>query len=297
MRVSVTELASWRRCRRMWNYASFNRMSLEPIVPQRALQFGTLWHKALEQWSLNDSLTLAEHFLLISDEHLTKLREDYKAQIGCYPSPGELEDTYINIELGQAMARNYQKRYHTPLPDGFVLVQPEQTIVVPIPDTPHELEGTLDGIARDKHGSYYVLEHKTFDKHPPESVLQTSDQFLGYLYILYRLVSPAHRVNGILYNGAWKRATPPRGRVFDDLFLRMPLNRSIEEIKEYEVQLAQQVTEMANDPPIYINRDRRGCFDCNFTRLCISQSRNEDTTPILKHFYKPRETKTMENES
>lgn len=150
----------------------------------------------------------------------------------------------------------------------------------------HILEGTLDGLIQDKHGRLFILEHKTYARNPKHETLDTSDQFLAYLWCLCRLnIGP---VGGLAYDGMWKRAVPPRGKTLSDLFIRKVLTRTNEEMEEFGEQLADLVTDMAEQPKIYMNRRWEGCTDCGYERLCIAQSRGEDIEYVRKTYYTER---------
>ena len=132
----------------------------------------------------------------------------------------------------------------------------------------------------------YILEHKTFGKHPTLDTLRSNDQFLAYLWLLTRL--GIGEVGGLAYDGMWKRATPPKGRTFDDLFVRLPLQRPKVELANFERMLAGEVLDMATNPHIYINRRWEGCFDCSFNEPCLTFMRGEDVEHVMKGAYMKR---------
>lgn len=49
-RVSTTERAEFKECRRRWDFGSFSRQAIEPKKPAYALSFGTAIHYGLEQY-------------------------------------------------------------------------------------------------------------------------------------------------------------------------------------------------------------------------------------------------------
>lgn len=111
------------------------------------------------------------------------------------------------------------------------------------------LEGTFDGVVHFQgDGALFPLEHKTFSRHPTDDGLQHNEQFLRYLWLATRsnIVPPdeTQRWKGILYNGLWKRATVPSGRVWDDMFHRAFLERSPEELDRCTTHLQQVSMEM-----------------------------------------------------
>lgn len=137
MRISTTERQTLKRCRRKWDLQSYNRQALTPIVNSAALDFGTIWHATLAQWT---SAPQDDPLLLYSDivaAHLTKIKENYIARIGCMPSREELMPVLEAISVGESMLTRYQQKWGSPLPPGFTLIENELTLIQDIPNTQH----------------------------------------------------------------------------------------------------------------------------------------------------------------
>lgn len=322
MIVTVTERATFMRCRQQWAWASFNGAGYQPIVSKPALAIGRLWHAVQAEWSLHPEQDPNQIVLTLSNDEIERISAAYLVRIGAPISELELEPVYTQIKMVVAMVHNYYKRWGTPLPNGFTMVAPEQTCVVPIPGTEHVceecvgrcwvpandgyeneitcptcqgqgstyhfLEGTLDGLIRDDFGRVYVLERKTYGQRPKMEVLNMQDQFLAYLWILRTL--NIGDVGGLAYDGAWKRESPTGKNTLEDLFLRVRLSRSKSELDRFPLHLAAQANDMANNPAIYINRRWDGCWDCDFVEPCIAQERGESHTYLLdvKFQHRPR---------
>lgn len=324
MIISVTERGQFRRCKRQWDYASFNRQGLTPIIPPTALSFGTLIHKCHEQWLLNPDEDVQKIVLRVGAEGLKALKERYKNIVGVEPEERELQNYFEQLELALEMMINYQKKWGSALPEGFELLQPEQTILMPIPhsedicptcsglsaqeganrDCPecegkgfirHYLEGTLDGLLRDANGYLWVLEHKTYGNRPKIPVLQKNDQFLAYIWLLHQLdMGP---VGGLLYDGMWKRRWE-KDRTLDDLFMREPIIRTPEEIANFSTYVRDEAMDMAQlDLRIYPNRSWQGCWDCSFEELCSATDRGEDVDWIRARKYTLRERHEWQEEA
>lgn len=165
----------------------------------------------------------------------------------------------------------------------------------------HYLEGKLDAILRERRtGRLFVLEHKTYGQRPREDVLFTNDQFLSYHWILLQLAAEMgfnmRDVAGVAYDGLWKRAAPPKlvdghKGMLADLFVRRLITRPAQELVEFEQMLLLEVMELANNPPIYLNRTSDGsCFwGCSDNQLCLAMSRGEDVEYTLRSQYKRKE--------
>lgn len=195
-------------------------------------------------------------------------------------------------DLGWGMLKNYIQFWGEPYPQTFNLVQTEQTITVPVPHTRHRLEGTFDMLLVDQKGRFIVPDHKTFERRPTEQDLQQNDQFLRYQWLaqkaLRRASGAAAEVIGTMYNGLWKRPSPPRGRTFDELFYRELILHDEEEIEEIEHFLPHEVREMERvrrDPNLqFPNRAWSTCPGCSIQDLCLTLSRGEDASEFYKDF-------------
>lgn len=326
MIFSTTEMQNYDRCNRMWILTSFNGQGLSRIVNNVALSTGTLWHQTQASWLLNPDedpeLLCLGHFQIM----LEQAKEQYYQRHGMRPNRVEL----INIEeagqMVRAMTKNYRDYYGKPLPDGFRSIMPEQTILVPIPNSEqecadcqgcgypielgmiaedqncsycsgtgivsHQLECTFDALLANERDRLYVLERKTYGSRPKLESLMTNFQFIVYEWASATLgLGP---VGGLLYDGAWKRAQPPKGRTMDDLFLRLPLERNNHELEEIEQYLAMKSKQMyttikTGTPLLDFNRRWDGCYDCSVEDICTAMSKGEDVQYVREHFFTLRE--------
>ena len=305
MIFSVTERGSFRRCRRLAILTSRNGEYLTKLVPAIHLNIGTLCHTAHQHWLMKPEASLEDLAMNAAVKMYDKMEADYRKQVGAPMSDVEKEPFYEAVQMARAMCANYQVRWGTPLPSDYVIVRPEQKIAVPIPGTEHTctwcngtgqfqaggctncnatgedrhyLEGRLDGLVQDDKGRLWILEHKTYKSRPNMDSLNTADQFLAYMWLVTRL--DLGEVGGILYDGMWKREKPPRGRTFEDLFMRLTLLRSPEELDEFGRFLTLEALHMADlyrhPETAYPNRRWEGCFDCGMEPLCRAMSRGED---------------------
>jgi hypothetical protein len=319
MRISVTERGTFKRCRRQWDFASYNRQGLQRVVNSVALNVGTMHHKTMEAWvnaetSGNADFDPVDYYQSIAVEALTQITDHYIKRVGVRPQHSELVKFYDAVTIGQQMIINYRDYWGSPIEKGFTVVAMEQTCLVPIPHTEHvclsclssgnlkgtvcsacdgtgfvqhELEFTLDGLVQDSLHRLYVVERKTYGARPNPHTLKHNDQFIAYLWGVQQLGmgTPV----GIAYDGAWKRHEPPRGKVMSDLFLRCLLERSQYEIEQFEHRLVAEAFDMANDPLIYTNRRWEGCHDCAFVPLCDAIDLGDDVDFIRAQSFTQRE--------
>ncbi len=311
MLVSVTEVQSFDRCNRVWQLTSFNGQSLTPMRHSPALAGGTLFHQTLADWLLHPELDPTQ----ICDVHFAKMydaaREQYRATNGFYPMGRELGEVAETGVLIKAMMGNYRDYYTTPLPEGFTCIMPEQTMVVDIPGAlsvckeckgfacdvcnsgyvQHQLEGTFDAIIADRNGKVFVLDHKTYGARPKVSTIENAFQFRCYVWATRQL--GIDNVVGFLYDGAFKRLAPPRGKTMDDLFFRMPVTYNEAQMDEIGAFLAQKACMMYDTTPtsalLNFNRRWEGCWDCRVEELCTAISRSEDIDWLINERYTHRE--------
>jgi hypothetical protein len=221
MYVSVTEIQSFKRCRRQWEYGSFNRMGITPIIqPKPYLDLGSMVHKCLAYWMQNPTLstadgrtqTLSRVFMSIAYQHRKGVVDKYQRATGTTPTSEEMAPLDDAIVLGAAMMGNYQQHYQQPLPEHLRFCSPEQEMLIAIPGTEHMctvcqetvsgmpafytncnechgsgivrhyLKARLDALAQDTSGNLYVVENKTYDKRPDVYLLEVNDQFIGYVW-------------------------------------------------------------------------------------------------------------------
>lgn len=315
MIISVTERGVFRRCKQQWDYSSFNRQGLTSVLPPTALSLGGLVHKCHEEWLLHPDEPVEEVAIRVCAQGAKDLKERYTKAVGVEPDEREMQGFWDQAILVMEMMVNYKSMWGSALPDGYTLLQPEQTIVVPIPGTEHAcpnpthnsripkldelcaecqgtkrifhyLEGTLDALMRDSGERVWVLERKTYGNHPRENVLQQNDQFLAYLWLLSQI--DVGELGGVFYDGMWKRKLEGK-RTLEELFTRIPLIRSPEEIKNFGVQVRDEALDMAQpDLRIYRNRAWTGCWDCQFDPLCSAEFREEDAAYIRERKYVSR---------
>lgn len=300
MKFSVTERATFRRCRRMWEFSSPSRQNLTGIgAGSEPLELGSLVHRALADWILeyekvDNKEYLKGVFLKHASRRQEEITEAFVERTGRQPFDSELESLHNVILLGVDMMANYQQFYGSPVPAHMRFAMPEQEIVVPVPGTEHHLSATLDGLLQDKNDRLYVLEHKTYENRPKLIDLQMQDQFVAYIWVAREL--KIGRVVGLAYDGMWKRSKPPkymqrekRAGVMEDLFIRKIIEKSNAELDEFGRMLALEINEMADNPPIYPNIPWQGCSnDCSFIDPCNMMRQGEDPSGLLRLKYTQR---------
>src|SRR6185369_4139862 len=246
MIFSVTERANAKRCPRMHRLSSKGGAHLGLIIPPVYLNVGSLIHQGSQAWLLDTErkTSYEAHVMVASSALIEKARARYLKQVGASMSKEEETPLWEAITFATTMARNYELRWGSPLEEGFVVVRPEQRVVIPVPGTEHPcptcnttgvvtdeqgwtdgdacpechgegisrhyLDGRFDALTLDAGGRIHILEHKTYNSRPNDESLQTNDQFLAYIWLAIQL--DIGDVAGLDYDGLWRRETIPRGR-------------------------------------------------------------------------------------
>jgi hypothetical protein len=211
MDISISEVTSFLRCRRMWDYSSTNRQGLKKIgSPKAIMNIGTLMHAAITAHSRGESGLDA----LYREVHTQKLKlvDQYTAIVGIAPSEEELAGLDEQYQLVQQLFTRYIQRYTDDLDFGpFELIDTERTFRVPVPGIEDAyLIGTLDRIFRHRTtGALHPGEIKTYARLPSYTSLQLRPQFVAYAWALKQLF-PNDTINGaVLYDGIRRELPNP----------------------------------------------------------------------------------------
>jgi len=294
--VTVTELLTYKRCRLQWSFVYRDKLAPRSEAPY--FYTGRVVHKTLELWQ-DPAQDIEVVFAGVVAEQLEDVKQRYRDNFGCEMSPVEVDEIMERSHMSYCMVRNYVKRWGTPLPKGFRMIQPEQTFLVAIPGVDNVLlEGTLDALAEEiATGKLFVVEHKTYSARPQLHHLENAEQFVAYGWIISQAF-PEREIGGVLYDGLWKREEPPKGRKFEDLFCRERILKKPGELMAFERNLTAVAREIANDPAIYPTRIWQGCYDDkDFDRLCEAMHRApEDVDYIREEYYVTRPARWFDEE-
>lgn len=316
MRFSVTEIEGYKYCKRLGQFTSFNGQGMGNLLPPNYFTTGTIWHDGHHRWLLEPEKIFTQCMLEAIKDQVEKVEARYEARLGFKMLKDESTYLWNSCEELPFMAENYQRVWKTPLPEGYHLVAPEQTIIVKIPGSQHELELTVDALIQHEDADYLlIIERKTYKARPRLIKLQKNNQFLRYM-VGCRLAGLGD-VRGIGYDGAWKRKGPTRkDMTLEDMFTRTTILRKPYEIANEVAAIAYDINEMANDPyycntkenPFYIDPDvarkfpneiwfhpsyyvnpLMGCSNCSIQDLCEAYREGNDWVSIYETRYGPRE--------
>lgn len=306
--VHITDILSFKQCRRKWNWSSRLRMNLEPSKPHAPFLTGRAVHYAMER-RYRDGVDY--------DQAFTEF-------MATEPMP---EGSREHVDLGYNMMRHYDrwsKRQRGRWSDNSLeFIDMEHKFKIPIRspsgrnDGEVVLAGKFDGVIRDlTNDEYWLWEVKTARSISDRvATLDIDEQTSAYLLaagrvlgvpvrgVLYTILkkklpkAPVPLKNGTLSKALHKDITldsylqgiydyhgydMPRaaveaeyGEVLGELvrqpnefFLRIPVYRSELELAAAEEDIYYAGQEMLNDPPIYLHAGWH-CRFCYFKDPCL----------------------------
>lgn len=190
-------------------------MNLEPKTPITPLFFGTNVHAALADyydpsWNFRDGYRAIEVFRTKTLDYLLQFDQ---------PDSEKIKWVDDQLILGTGMLENYFFTY-APEHDDFEVIYVERSdMEVPIPGMPGvSYTFTLDGLVKDKHDRYWILEHKTAAQlFEDQEWLSNDDQCGSYLWALTQLDPPIF-AEGVIYNSIRKKVPSQLRRLINGGF-------------------------------------------------------------------------------
>ena len=320
--IHTSERKTFKTCRQNLDVNSPNRMALEPNREAQALRLGTAIHAGLEvlyeptTWNVDRTSIHALALL---------------AFIKAYPAPDGDDNWEAEVALGKGMLEAYFSWARTE-DIGLTPLSVEQKFEVelqltwPMLNEPTFYAGRLDAIVQDRHGDYWIMDHKTAGKFDPEEFLVMDEQVTSYCWAMQHVLGIP--IAGFIYNELRKDvAHPPEvlkngtlsknkqqntthdlylakirelGQepfIYNDIlehllaqgnkfFRRTFVRRSPRELQLAGDRIVLEASDMLNDPSIYPNPDRH-CTWCSFKAPCLARMDGSDYEWILtENFHK-----------
>lgn len=193
--IHTSDRIMFKRCRRKWDLGSLMRRGLEPIKVNDKLWLGTGVHHALKCY-YGEGENPVQAFLNWADEEVERIREENQ---GLWDEQEAMLQE--QIELSKGMLEHYM--IWAPKHDNFEVIHVEKDFVVPI-RTPKgnramaDYVGRFDGIVRDEHGLYWLLEHKTVSNRFDVEKLPLDEQCGSYIWAAQQIYGI--KLEGVIYN-------------------------------------------------------------------------------------------------
>lgn len=201
MKVDVSEIKSYRTCKRKWQYTSRNRMHLTTYEPKSVFALGTLFHEGLH------ALYLGVPIEQVMEDIKPRMSSDHVALLAMLPGyarevlPTDL-DRYTILDI------EYKFNFIPCDSDGVVY------------DENIELCGSIDMIALDAFtNKIYGFEHKTCKNFREDTYMWMDEQPRVYTIALKEYVN---RLNAQRYD-AWvntgKHGEEPEPYIVGGIFI------------------------------------------------------------------------------
>ncbi len=311
---SISDLRTFKKCRRLANFTMSCRMNLHPMRPAIYYTVGSIAHEALEKYYNGDS----------------KAWEFYRDEIEKAMVPWLDHPIYDKLYLESTsfsyILQAYMKRW-APANDNFTLLGTEVRDLIELPSG-HHFTFKYDGLVQKRDGSIWIKEFKTTSNIPPDlSWLQLDDQAGAYQWAVQQVsgipiagtiytwikkkvpTMPKELVSGgvqersnivttaeAYYDGLLELGYSPvaykefirkiASREGDNFFLRAEVITSAKQrelmgkhINEMSMVLADESTDMYPCP------SERNCVKCDFFGPCAAMSLGRNYKALLREDY------------
>ena len=188
MEFHVTDISTFKTCRRAWKYKCIehlhkNQESQGALWIGRMLHFGlaAYYEQVKEDGKVPAPKDEYRDLLLSSADYW--LSQKVTKAVRDKMWPGEVVTMNETVELVNDLLTGYLDKYY--MQDKFEVVAVEEPIRVQIPGTEHFLVGTLDMVVRMK-GKLWVLDHKGYKTFVEPKVLELDYQMSAYCYLLWK---------------------------------------------------------------------------------------------------------------
>lgn len=286
MRVDVSEIKTFKECKRKWQLSSRNQFHLRPYVTPKAFALGTLFHESLHSLYLGAPLEKVMEMVkreMDPDDDVALL-----AMIPGYADkvlPEDL-DTYKVLDIEHKFA-----------------FKPFDVETGEIYDNDLTICGSIDMIALNRiDNKIYGFEHKTAKKFRDYTFLWMDDQPRVYTLALQQYVDNYNRVQYEKWIMAGSIGEEPRPAAMGGIYIN-EVKKLLRQFDYQRTLLIYEPDELMNyaraffgtchDCALYVNAGTpaapspsyMGCQMCDFATICGEyQYRNLDKQEILEEF-------------
>lgn len=271
--ISASELRDFLRCRTRWYWRYIAR--LQPLKKAVPLTMGSIGHDILGHW----------YQIPQFKKRTVSAMEQIADKILAETDPEEM--TLDDIELLRAMCVGYAA-WARPRDRELKLSKPQSELFFNEPlteDGTIRVIGYIDLVfeARYLNGTIGSLESK-FKGQIRMGGIDQNIQLSLYLWALSRIYPDAKRYI------AWYqvlRKQMPGPRVKADLFARESVERTVDEVKQWELDTQRAALDML-DAAIYPNPNDNCSWDCDYQTPCLLRG-TQDLEGVLKTQFKTRD--------
>lgn len=271
--VSVSELATFLRCRVKWSWRYGHK--LQPKRGAPPLAFGTLIHLILEKWYSLPPLKR-------NRKRMEKIAYEVTRSATMKELTSEDMELIVAMTVGYAGWAKIQDAE-----DGIVECFPEEFFDLPLVDDGSiRVRGKIDNrfTPVNQKKTLGCMEHKSKGQIKLD-VVELNHQLTVYLFAM-REKYPGFKRYKALYNVLRKQMPGPRVKA--DLFAREEVERTDDQIAQWKEDTKRVALDML-DAAIYPNPMDACQWDCDFKIPCLTRGIPEDVEYILKTEYVRKE--------
>lgn len=209
--IHTTDRSTFKHCRQKWEFSSPLMMNLEPIMGYEPFWFGSAIHDGIAVWyATKDEDAVYDVFTDHIDEWFKSL---WTVDDDGNDVPPSQEDYDRRDELGNmGLAMLEQYIGFSRKEDDFEVVWVERAhqILELMRLSGYKIDYSFrcDGLVRDKHGRYWILEHKTTSQFVSNTdYLLMDDQVGTYIWAIQLVLGI--KIEGVIYNWIKKKAPRP----------------------------------------------------------------------------------------
>ena len=288
IRVDVSEIKTYKSCRRQWLLSSRNRFHLRPIVTPAHFELGTIFHESLAQ------LYLGVPVERVMEDVKKNMKDDSEAALLAM-IPGYAREV-LPGDLDRFKVLDIEHHF------SFVPTDPETGEVI---DPDIEVCGSIDMIVLDpEENAIYGFEHKTCKNFRDASYIWMDEQPRVYTYALMQYVDK--------YNASHPGATPATlGGIYlnetKKLLRQFQYNRTLCKYPEDDLKNFMYAffgtccachQSVATNDPAYPSPSYMGCSMCDYKTICETYMYGTlDKDTVIEEFkeeFKVREVDHLE---
>jgi len=237
MKLSYSKIRTFMTCEQMykWSYVD----NLVPLSTPRALSFGKMGHRFLEEYYKHHSFNVP-----FSQSHMLELMNTFRkeADDSCQ-NANQIQNMEMDLSALMGMITAYQDIYKFADTEWEILAVelPVQT-KVEYRGREVDLVGIIDLVVKDKNGNIWVVDHKFLRTISDELVrmLPLDFQMLCYHFLLNEWLQ-AHKIEGRL-----------KGAIYNVIKKSGKRLKKKQTTKEYQMELA---GDYLKEPDKYFHRE------------------------------------------
>lgn len=272
MRVDVSEIKSFRTCKRQWQLSSRNQFHLAPRYIKPAFTFGTMFHESLHSLYLGVPV----------EKVIERVEKDITGdEVALIPMIKGYAKEVLPDDLERFRVVDIEHKF------DFVPLDPETGDLI-LED--FHFCGSIDMIAIDEEQQMmYGFEHKTCKKFRDEQYMWMDEQPRMYVIAMQQYVEKYNKQHGTSYvvGGVFMNEVKKLMRKFE--YKRTLCNYPEEDLHNFLMSVLTTCTHMVEltrtDKQIYPQPSYMGCQMCDFKDIChLYQYQTLDKDVILAEF-------------